>query len=109
MTEDPTVERGQRDVDTGGAEIGDEQVPGGRPERKLPWRAAARTRPDSTLCDQPAVDQLADSPADDRPSETGPPDQFRSRARPAQTDLVEDGHEIVEDLVRQRHRGYRAR
>ena len=72
MTEDPAVEGGDRDVDAGRAEVGDEDVPGVGPEGELARRAAAGARAQVALVDEPAVDQLADPSRDDGATETRP-------------------------------------
>ena len=90
MTEDPAVERRDRHVDAGRAEVGDEDVAAVGVEGQLARRAAAGARPDIALADEPALDQLADPLGHDRAAETGPGDQLGARPRPAEADLVED-------------------
>ena len=102
VAEDPPVEGRHRDVDARGAEVGDQDVPGIAPGSELPRRAAAGARADIALRDEAALDQLADPLGDDRPSESGPGDQLRARARSAEPDLVEDRDEGVEGLVGER-------
>ena len=80
MSEDPAVERGQRHVDAGRPEVGDEHVTGRGPEGELPRRTTTRAGSDRTLRDQPAFDELADTTPDDRPAESGPLDELRPRA-----------------------------
>ncbi len=100
--EDPPVERGQRDVDAGRAEVRDQDVPGVGPEGQAARRPAAGARPDVALGDEPAVHELADPLRDDRPAEPGPRDQLGPRARPAEPDLVEDRDERVERFIGER-------
>ena len=104
MAEDPAVEGGERDVDAGRTEVGDEQVAGRGPECELARRTAARAWPDRALRHQPAVDQFADAAGDDRPPEPGALDELGTRPRAPEPDLVQDGHEIVEHFVGQRGR-----
>ena len=102
MAEDPAVEARERDVDAGGAEVGDEDVAGARAEGQLAGRSAAGARAEVALDDEPALDELADPLGDDRPAEAGARDELRAGARPAEADLVEHRDEGVERLVRQR-------
>ena len=75
VAEDPAVEGGHGDVDAGRAEIGDEDVPGVGAKRQLARRSTAGARPDVTLGDEAALDQLADPLRDDAPARdpSGPP------------------------------------
>ena len=90
VAEDPAVERRHRDVDARRAEVGDEDVAAVGAERQLARRAAPGARPDVSLADEAALDQLADALGDDGPPEPGPGHQLRSGERPAEPDLVED-------------------
>ena len=102
MSEDAAVKGGDRHVDAGRPEVGDEDVAAVRIEGQLARRPPTGARPDIALADQPAIDQLADPLGDGRPTEPGPGDQLGARPRPAEADLVEDRHERVERLVGER-------
>ena len=102
VTEDPSIEGRQGDVNTRGAQVRDEDMTCVRPEGQLARRPSARARPDVALRDQPTVDKLADPPDDDRPAETRPVDELRAGSGSAEADLVEDKDQRVERLVRQR-------
>ena len=99
MAEDPAVEIGDRDVDAGCAEVGDEHVAGVRAERHLARRAAAGARPDLVVDDQAELDQLGDALGDDASAQTGASNQLGARARPCLPDLVKDRDERVERLA----------
>ena len=73
-------------------------------EGELSRRPAAGTRPDSTLRHEAPVDQLADAAGDDGAAQSGALDELRARPRSPESDLVEDGDEVVEHLVGQRAR-----
>ena len=94
--------RGDRDIDAGRAQVGDEDVAGVGAEGQLARRPAARARPDVALRDEAALEQLADPLGDDRAPQAGPRDELRARLRAAQADLVEDGDEGVERFVGER-------
>ncbi len=102
MTEDPSVQAGQRDVDARRPEVGNEDVTGVGAKPQLPRGPAARARPDVTLRDEAAIEKLANSPDHDGTAEPGPGDQLRAGPRPAESDLVQDEHQRIQGLVRQR-------
>ena len=103
MAEDPAVECRDRDVDAGGAEVGDEDVPGIGAEGQLARRPAAGAGPDIALGDEATLEQLADALGDDRPAQPGPGDELRSASasRPRRISS-RTLHEGVERLVRER-------
>ncbi len=80
VSENPSVERGHRDVDARGAQVGDEDVAGLGVEVQLAWRPATGAPPEATLAHEAALDQLAHPLGDDRATETGPRDELRARA-----------------------------
>jgi hypothetical protein len=102
VAEDPPVEAGQGNVDAGRAQVGDKDVAGIGPEPQLTRWPSARARPDVALGYEAAVDELADPPNDDGSPEPRPLDEVGSGSGPAESDLVEDQHERVERLVRER-------
>ena len=99
VTQDPAVEGRDRDIDAGGAEVGDQDVAAVGVEGQLARRPAARAGPDVALGDEAALDQLADPLRDDRPAQAGPLDELGSRPRPSEPDLVEHRDERIERLV----------
>jgi hypothetical protein len=104
VAEDPSVEGREGDIDACGTQVRDEDMAGVSPEREVTRRSAARARTGVAFADEAPVDHLGDAPGDDRPTEAGPLDQFRTRARSPEADLVEDDDERIEDLVGQRRR-----
>jgi hypothetical protein len=64
MPQDPPIERGQRNVDAGRAEVGNQQVAGVSTKCELAWRAAARAGAGLALHEQAPIQELAD-PLDD--------------------------------------------
>ena len=83
------IERGRRDIDARGTQVGHHDVPRVAAERQLPGWSAARARPDLTLDDQAAVEQLAHPLGHDTPAQAGAVDQLRARPGATQPDLVE--------------------
>ena len=74
------------------------------PEGQLARRPTAGARPDLTLGDETAIEQVLHASGDDRPAEAGPRDELGARPRAPEADLVEDRDEVVEDLVGERCR-----
>jgi len=99
MGQHPTVQRGRRDIDAGGAKVGHHQVTRVAPEGQLPGWPAARARPDLTLDDQPAVDELPDPLCDDAPTQPRAVDQLGARPGATEADLVEHRDQRVERVV----------
>ena len=99
VAKDPAIQRGDGDVDAGGAEIGDQDMPGVRAERQLARWAPAGRRAGVALDDQAAVEQLRDALGDDAPAEARVRDQLLARPRVAKPDLVEDRDERLEGLL----------
>jgi hypothetical protein len=77
VSEDPAIEGGDRDVDAGRPEIGDEDVPGIGAEGQLARRAPAGARPDITFADEPAIDELTDALRHDRTAQARSGNEFR--------------------------------
>ena len=97
--DDLAGEVGDGDVDARGAQVGDEQMAGVRPEAEEPGRPPAGRRPELALGEEPVLDELGDSLGHDCASQARRVHQPRPGRGAVRADEVEHRDEAVEALL----------